>query len=104
MKPAHKMIITAVFGAALLTGCATVEKMDKPTYDRLHADAKAAFDKSNSVQYAWTTAEDAFEKADEAASKGDWEGAIKQVKKAKEQSQLAYQQYEREQGKGPVFD
>ena len=104
MKPTYKLIATAILGAALLTGCATVEKMDKPTYDRLSSEAKAAFDKSNSVQYAWTTAEDAFEKADEAAKKGDWEGAIKHVKYIKEQSQLAYQQYEREQGKGPVFD
>jgi uncharacterized protein YceK len=96
--------MSVVFGATLLTGCATVEKMDKPTYERLHAEAKAAFDKSNSVQYAWTTAEDALEMADEAARKGDWESAIKQVKKAKEHSNLAYEQYEREHGKGPVYD
>jgi len=104
MNTALKMITTVMLGTALLAGCATVEKMDKPTYDRLQAKAKAALDKSDSVQNSWTTAEDALEKAEAAAKNGDWETAIKQVKKSRSQSELAYEQHRQEQSKGPVYD
>lgn len=104
MNTALKMITPVILGAALLTGCATVEKMDKPTYDRLQAKAKSALDKSDSVQNSWTTAEDALEKAAEAAKNSDWETAIKQVKRSQAQSELAYRQYEQEKNKGPVYD
>lgn len=97
-------LVAALLGTLVLTGCATVEKMDQPTYQRLHAKATKAFEKSQSVQYAWTTAEDALEKAESAAKEGDWETAIKQVKRAHQQSDLAYKQYESEKNSEPSFN
>lgn len=104
MHKTAKHLIAAMLGTIVLTGCATVEKMDQPTYERLHANAKKAFEKSQSVQYAWTTAEDALEKAEIAAKEGDWDTAIKQAKRARQQSELAYQQYESQKNSGPSFD
>lgn len=104
MKLHPMLVVISLSATTLLGGCATVEKMDKPTYDRLQKQAKAAFDKSASVNYAWTTAEDAMESADEAAQKGDWENAIKLVKKVRQHSELAYKQYEAEKNPAVVLD
>lgn len=96
--------LATLIGAALLTGCATTEKVDKPTYEQHLAKAKAAITKSDAVRYTWTNSEEAMGKAEEAAMSADWETAIKQVKLAREFSELAYQQYQREKNAVPVLD
>jgi len=104
MRYTTKMTLAAVIGTALLAGCATTESMDKPTYERHLAKAKEAIAKSDAVRYTWTNSEDAMEKAEEAAKTGDWATAIKEAKLAREFSELAYQQYEREKNPVPVLD
>jgi len=104
MKFATKTAMAILLGTVLLSGCATAEKMDQPTYERLAAKAKEAIAKSDSVKYTWTNSEDAMEKAEEAAKSGDWAKAIKEVKLAREFSELAYQQYEHEQNPVPALD
>lgn len=104
MNIATKTILAVLLGTTSLVGCATVDKMDQPTYERLASQAKAAMAESDAVKYTWTTSEDAMAKAEEAARQGNWETAIKQVKRAKEQSELAYKQYQQEQNSTPVLD
>ncbi|MDX5151044.1 MAG: hypothetical protein R3188_01090 [Acidiferrobacterales bacterium] len=104
MKSTSKMLLTTLIGTALLAGCATTDKMDQPTYERHLAKARDAISKSDAVRYTWTNSENAMEKAEEAAKNGDWATAIKQAKLAREFSELAYQQYEREKNSVPVLD
>lgn len=104
MKIVPKSALATLFGTVLLTGCATTEKMDQPTYERLLAKAKTAIAKSDSVRYTWTNSEDAMDKAEAAAKNGDWATAIKEVKLAHKYSTMAYEQYQREQNAGPVLD
>jgi hypothetical protein len=104
MKISSKSALATLFGAALMTGCATTEKMDQPTYERLLAKAKTAIAKSDSVRYTWTNSEDAMEKADAAAKNGDWATAIKEVKLARKFSEMAYEQHQREKDAVPVLD
>ena len=104
MKFTTKTALAILIGSLLLGGCATTEKMDQPTYERLAAKAKEAIAKSDSVKYTWTNSEDAMEKAEEAAKNGDWPTAIKEVKQAREFADLAYQQYEREKNPVVVLD
>lgn len=104
MKFTTKTALAILVGTVLLSGCATTEKMDQPTYERLAAKAKEAIAKSDSVKYTWTNSEDAMEKAEEAAKNGDWATAIKEVKAAREFSELAYKQYEQEKNPVPVLD
>jgi len=90
--------------SAIISGCATTEKMDQPTYERLLSQAKQSIAKSDSVKYTWTNSEDAITKADEAAKAGDWATAIREAKKAREFSELAYEQYEAQKNAGPALD
>jgi len=104
MKITSKMVLAALVSTALLAGCATTEKMDQPTYKRHLAKAKEAITKSDAVQYTWTNSEEAMEKAEDAAKSGDWATAIKEAKLAREFSELAYQQYQREKNPVPALD
>ena len=104
MKLTANTAAAMLLGISLLGGCATTEKMDQPTYDRLAAKAKDAIAKTDSVHYTWTNSEDAMEKADAAAKSGDWATAIKEVKLAREFADLAYEQYQREKNPVPVLD
>jgi len=99
-----KLAAISLAAAIFLGGCATVEKMDQPTYERLNKQAQAAFDKSASVNYSWTTAEEALANANESAQQGDWANAIKLVKKARDHSELAYKQYEAQKNPTPTLD
>lgn len=99
-----KLAVISLAAATFLGGCATVEKMDQPTYERLQKQARSAFDKSASVNSAWTTAEDALKNAAEAAQQGDWANAIKLAKKARDHSELAYKQYEAQKNPAVVLD
>ena len=104
MKPVTRNTLTIVLGVMFLYGCATTEKMDQPTYERLHAQAKKSIERSDSVRYTWTNSVDAMEKADAAAKSGDWATAIKEVKLAREYSELAYEQYKNQKEAVPVLD
>lgn len=104
MKVTSNLLLATLASAALLAGCATTEKMDQPTYERHLAKAKEAISKSDAVRYTWTNSEDAMEKAEEAAKNGDWATAIKQAKQAREYSELAYQQYQREMNPKVILD
>jgi len=104
MKTNSNKALAVLIATALLGGCATTDKIDQPTYERHLTKARDAIAKTDAVRYTWTNSEDAMEKAEEAAKNGDWATAIKQAKQAREFSELAYQQYQREKNPVPFLD
>jgi murein lipoprotein len=99
----HILISLTAVSLLALTGCATESKKSvattQPATPAISADAKAALDKAEAVvkeakaKYAlWTTADSAITAAEEAATKGDSEGVIKNAKTAEQQAQLGLEQ------------
>jgi osmotically-inducible protein OsmY len=83
---------------ALLGGCAsTQEEMtaapaDAKSSSEAIAAAKAAQKKAASVKGEWRDTGKIIKKAEAAAKKGDYEGAVKLAAKAQDQGELGYAQ------------
>jgi ABC-type glycerol-3-phosphate transport system substrate-binding protein len=80
-------------GALLLSACAGgMGSASKAEFDTAYAEASAAFNESVTAEHAWSTAEDALNKAKEEAENGNYAEAIKLANKSKSHSVLAIQQ------------
>lgn len=66
----------------------------KPAFEQAYQAAEAAYNKAKNTNNLWVNTEEDLEKSKEAAGKGDFSQAIKLAKRAKFESDLAYEQYE----------
>ncbi len=97
------LLITAV--AFTLAACAGGEKAaqaDKE-YQDLVAKAKAEIKLADQTSFTWRDTEKFLKQADEAMTAGDRDKAMKLVKKAIKQAQLAQQQAKDNANVKPVF-
>ena len=97
--------IAKLFAVLLLTsgfsaGCSTQPEKPAASPEAISAinAAKAANKEAAAVGYEWRDTGKLLKKAEEMASKGDNEGAIKLADKAKSEAQMAVKQYELEKG------
>lgn len=108
-------VIATVFVCSLVgVGCAQQTATAKSTegggdsakkaqYEATYKEAKAARKKVEAVGFAWNNTPKLYKKAEEAAGKGDYDSALKHVTKAKQYSELAYEQYLQSRSAGPRF-
>ncbi len=97
------LLITAV--AFTLAACASGEQKaaaDKE-YQDLVANAKAEIKLADQAGYTWRDTEKFLKEADEAMKAGDRDKAMKLVKKATKQAQLAQKQAKENANVKPVF-
>ena len=105
-----KFILTVGMVLGLTVGCADTSKKDEAVdvAAEVAADAakaqkaisvaKAANKKVKAVGFAWRDTDKLIKKAEAEAKKGDSKSAMKLASKAKSEAELAYKQYELEQG------
>jgi len=102
-----KKTAIAILGALLIavSGCATTEGKGGNEQAAAAAAAikaaEAALDKAKSVDGAWRDVPSFIKKAKAAASKADYETAIKLANKAKFQGDMGYQQAMGQKDAGP---
>lgn len=91
--------LALIGGALMLSACATGPTMagSQADFDRAYADASASFQRSEAADHAWSTAEDALKDAKKAAEAGDYSKATQLANLAKEHSELALEQAQREE-------
>jgi 20S proteasome alpha/beta subunit len=94
----HLFVVTLLGATLLLGACASGPETSgsKTEFDHAYAAAQNSFDRSESLEHAWTTAEEALKEAKEAAAAGDYRKATELANEANEQSELAIEQAERE--------
>lgn len=80
---------------------ATSGAEDQAAFEQLYKEADQAYQKVAAVGGAWSVTEELLDNAKEAAAKADYETATKLVKRAKFESDTAYQQYESQKDAGP---
>ncbi|MCW8983485.1 MAG: SoxXA-binding protein [Gammaproteobacteria bacterium] len=89
-----KQLLTALALVTLMSGCAG--EMAKPataeSAKAAIASAEAARKKASSVGGEWRDTAKMIKAADAAAKKGDFEAAVKQANKAREQGEMGYTQ------------
>lgn len=93
--------------ALALGGCAASQQAAAPAadkeYDDLVAKAKAEIRLANNTGFLWRDTEKSLKDADAAAKAGERDKAIKLVKKAAKEAQLAQQQARDNADAKPVF-
>ncbi len=110
---AFRTLVVLTAAAALAAGCATAPK-EKPAEQpapapkqagpspaalQAIAEAEAAIKEAKALHWIWRDTEKFLKKAKKAAKKGDNAKAIKLARKAKEQAELAVNQYYLEEAK-----
>ncbi len=101
-----KQLITVLLALGVAVGCATTpqEQPKAPAsqanaVSQAIAAAKAAIGKAKSLGWIWRDTEKFLKKAEAAAAKGEDDVALKLAKKAKDQAELAVNQYYLEKAK-----
>ncbi|MEJ2344329.1 MAG: LysM peptidoglycan-binding domain-containing protein [Gammaproteobacteria bacterium] len=105
--PSLKIIGIAVLTLGMAVGCATQQQQpQKPQATEMNAkakaaeqaiaDAKASLAKAKALDYEWRDSDKILKQAEQAYKDGKYDEAIKLANKAKEQGDLAVQQYYKE--------
>ena len=81
----------------------SADTQGKSDFDQIYQDAENAVKKAASVDNLWSETEDRMKEAKEAATKSDFETAIKLANRAKFESEAAVEQYESQKNAGPVM-
>ena len=68
----------------------------KPAFEEAYQAAESAYNRAKASNNLWVNTEEQMDKAKEAAGKGDFATAIKLAKRAKFESDAAYEQAESE--------
>jgi len=99
-----KLLVPVVLVLGMLAGCASTPKepavdQGSAQADQAIAAAKVAIAKAKANDWIWRDTEKFLKQAEEAAAKGDSDAAIKLANKARNQAELAENQYYLEQAK-----
>lgn len=105
--PSLKIVGIAVLTLGMAVGCATQQQQpQKPMATEMNAkakaaeqaiaDAKASLAKAKALDYEWRDSDKILKQAEKAYKDGKYDEAIKLANKAKEQGDLAVQQYYKE--------
>ena len=97
--------MAAVCGIAFsMSACSTMQgsgdgsdesaEASKPAFEQAYQAAEAAYNRAKATNNLWVATEEQMDKAKDAAGKGDFATAIKLAKRAKFESDAAYEQYE----------
>ena len=97
-----KTLALAALATGLVAGCAGTSPEQQQAYEQAMADAKAAYEKAKSVDYAWRDTAKLMKKAEQAAKKDEIKQATKLANKDRKESELAYQQYMDQKNAGEV--
>lgn len=79
-------------GLLVLVGVVAYAGGATPEVQQAIAEAKAAYEKADSLQGAWLSADKLIKQAEAAAAKGDNAKALELAEKSTSQSELAYAQ------------
>jgi hypothetical protein len=87
-----KFYLPALMLVSLTFACAA--GATKEQADAAIKEAKAAYTRVAATGFAWTETSEMIEAAEKAMAAGNADEAVKFAQRAKERSQLAYEQYE----------
>ncbi len=108
-----KQIAIVILAAGLVSGCSTADKATSAAKSAVSAvtggsaspaaasaisDAKSAISTAKANNWIWRDTEKFLKQAEEAAKGGDEAKSIKLASKAKDQAEMAVQQFKMEQG------
>lgn len=98
-----KTLAVMAISSWLVIGCAGMGSEEKQrAYEQAMAEAQAAYNKSLTVQFAWRDSMDLMKAAEKAAKDGELDKAISLANESRQQSELAYNQYQEQKNAGEV--